>query len=213
MPELVISVDGDVSQVMLIKQRTSVGRRMDRDVVLDRPTVSSKHAALHLDGGKVVIEDLGSTNGTWVNGVRVGKHTLEDNDFIEIGGCYILFVDRKESSPIGAGVEQGTSLPMAAEFAPTEPAAADVLRTPVLRVLSGRSKGKELPLHKVVTTLGTPGVAVAAVTRRRQGYVAYSVMGTVTLNGTLLDTEAVALRTHDVLQIDRDTRLAFIAPT
>lgn len=212
MPELVISVDGDVSQVMLSKHRTSVGRRMDRDVVLDRPTVSSKHAALHLDNGKVVIEDLGSTNGTWVNGVRVGKRTLADNDFIEIGGCYMLFVDQKESGPIGTGVEQGTSLPMAAEFAQTEPAAADVPRVPVLRVLSGRSKGKELPLHKVVTTLGTPGVAVAAVTRRRQGYVAYSVMGVVTLNGTLLDTEAVPLRTHDVLEIDRDTRLAFIAP-
>ncbi|MGJ7609952.1 MULTISPECIES: hypothetical protein [unclassified Variovorax] len=65
-------------------------------------------------------------------------------------------------------------------------------------------------MSKVVTTVGTPGVAVAAVTRRRQGYVAASVMGRVTLNGKLLDTEAMPLKEHDVLELDRATRLAFI---
>ncbi|MGJ7565580.1 FHA domain-containing protein [Variovorax sp. GB1R11] len=211
MPELVISIGANLSQVALVKRRTTIGRRTDCDIVLDRLTVSASHAALHLRGNQVFIEDLGSTNGTLVNGVPVVQKALEDNDFIEMGGCQILFLDAGAGTDRhGAGSEPTADRPMPTEFAPTEPAEAGMPRVPVLRVLSGQGEGRELSLRKVVTTVGTPGVAVAAVTRRRQGYVAASVMGVVTLNGKLLDTEAMPLKEHDVLELDRATRLAFI---
>lgn len=210
MPELVISIGANLSQVALFKRRTTIGRRTDCDIVLDRLTVSASHAALHLRGNQVFIEDLGSTNGTLVNGVPVAEQALEDNDFIELGGCHILFLDSGVGTvKQGAASDAATDRPVPSEFAPTEPA-ADTPRVPVLRVLSGQGEGRELSLRKVVTTVGTPGVAVAAVTRRRQGYVAASVMGVVTLNGKLLDTEAMPLKEHDVLELDRATRLAFI---
>lgn len=211
MPELVISIGANLSQVALVKHRTTVGRRTDCDIVLDRLTVSASHAALHLRGDKVFIEDLGSTNGTFVNGLPVEEQALEDNDFIEMGGCHILFLDAAAGTlEHGAVGDPATDRPVPMEFAPTVPAGADTPRVPVLRVLSGQGEGRELPLNKVVTTVGTPGVAVAAVTRRRQGYVAASVIGVVTLNGKLLDTEAMPLKEHDVLELDRATRLAFI---
>lgn len=72
---------------------------------------------------------------------------------------------------------------------------------PVLRVLAGENAGRDLPLQKVVTTVGKPGVAVAVVTRRRQGYVAASVMGAVLLNGEPLGAEAVALHENDLLEL------------
>lgn len=211
MPELVISIGANLSQMVLVKHRTTVGRRADCDIVLDKLTVSGSHAALHLLDDKVFIEDLGSTNGTLVNGVPVVRQALEHNDFIELGGCHMLFLHSGAgTSEQGAASDAATDRPVPTEFAATEPAAAVTPRVPVLRVLSGQGEGRELPLRKVVTTVGTPGVAVAAVTRRRQGYVAASVMGVVTLNGKLLDTEAMPLKEHDVLELDRATRLAFI---
>ncbi|MGJ7609951.1 MULTISPECIES: FHA domain-containing protein [unclassified Variovorax] len=146
MPELVISIGANLSQVALTQHRTTVGRRADCDIVLDRLTVSASHAALHLRGNKIFIEDLGSTNGTFVNGLPVTEQALEDNDFIEMGGCQILFLDADaDTVDHGAAGESATDRPVPTEFAPTVPAGADTPRMPVLRVLSGLGEGRELP--------------------------------------------------------------------
>jgi hypothetical protein len=94
--------------------------------------------------------------------------------------------------------------------APTESGALVELGIPVLRVLSGVNEGQDVALQKVVTTIGKPGVAVAVVTRRRQGYVAAGVEGNVTLNGLQLGTEAVALQERDVLELGGAIRMQFV---
>jgi hypothetical protein len=94
--------------------------------------------------------------------------------------------------------------------APTESGALVELGIPVLRVLSGANEGQDVALQKVVTTIGKPGVAVAVVTRRRQGYVAAGVEGNVTLNGLQLGAEAVALQERDVLELGGATRMQFV---
>jgi hypothetical protein len=215
MPKMIISVDGVViGQVALAKDRTTLGRRAYNDIVIDNLAVSGEHAVLHMSDGEVQIEDLNSTNGTYVNALAVQKQTLEDNDVIEVGGCRIHFRARSNlavgasSSTRTAPGEFSTSIPLSS--APTESGALIELGIPMLRVLSGGSDNHDVPLQKVVTTIGKPGVAVAVVTRRRQGYVAASVMGDVTLNGAVLGTDAVALQERDVLELGGATRMQFV---
>jgi hypothetical protein len=214
MPKMIISVDGVViGQVALAKDRTTLGRRAYNDIVIDNLAVSGEHAVLHMSGGEVQIEDLNSTNGTYVNALAVQKQVLKDNDVVEVGGCRIHF---RALGNLAAGAGSARSEP--GEFqtfiplssAPTEAGALIELGVPVLRVLSGSNEGQDVSLQKVVTTIGKPGVAVAVVTRRRQGYVAASVMGGVTLNGAVLGTDAVALQERDVLELGGATRMQFI---
>jgi hypothetical protein len=217
MPKMIISVDGVViGQVALAKERTTLGRRAYNDIVIDNLAVSGEHAVLHMSDGEVEIEDLNSTNGTYVNALAVQKQALKDNDVIEVGGCRIHFRARSNLA-IGPGSAR-TTLPehsghsgsMPLSSAPTESGALVELGIPVLRVLSGANEGQDVPLQKVVTTIGKPGVAVAVVTRRRQGYVAAGVEGNVTLNGLQLGTEAVALQERDVLELGGATQMQFV---
>jgi hypothetical protein len=214
MPKMIISVDGVViGQVALAKDRTTLGRRAYNDIVIDNLAVSGEHAVLHMSGSEVEIEDLNSTNGTYVNALAIQKQALKDNDVIEVGGCRIHFRARSNlavgpGSARAAPGEFSTSIPLSS--APTESGALIELGIPVLRVLSGSNEGQDVSLQKVVTTIGKPGVAVAVVTRRRQGYVAASVVGSVTLNGAQLGTDAVALQERDVLELGGATRMQFI---
>ena len=214
MPKMIISVDGVViGQVALAKDRTTLGRRAYNDIVIDNLAVSGEHAVLHMSDGEVQIEDLNSTNGTYVNALAVQKQTLEDNDVIEVGGCRIHFRARSNlaigaASAHTASGEFSTPIPLSS--APTEAGALIELGIPMLRVLSGGSDNHDVPLQKVVTTIGKPGVAVAVVTRRRQGYVAASVMGDVTLNGAVLGTGAAALQEGDLLGLGGGTRMQFV---
>lgn len=217
MPKMIISVDGVViGQVALAKDRTTLGRRAYNDIVIDNLAVSGEHAVLHMSDGEVQIEDLNSTNGTYVNALAVQKQTLEDNDVIEVGGCRIHFRARSNLAvgPASARTAPGefsASIPLSS--APTEAGALIELGVPMLRVLSGGAHDQDVhdvSLQKVVTTIGKPGVAVAVVTRRRQGYVAASVMGNVTLNGAVLGTDAVALQERDVLELGGATRMQFV---
>lgn len=79
----------------------------------------------------------------------------------------------------------------------------------VIRVLSGVGAGRELSLQKVVTTIGKPGVAVAAVTRRLHGYVVAPIDGGTTLNGEPLGKDAVALQDGDMLEL-AGARMQFV---
>lgn len=206
MPKLVVAIDGVVlKEVSLAKERTTLGRRPYNDIVIDNLAVSGEHAVLHMIGSDVYLEDLNSTNGTYVNAVAVQKRTLKDNDVIEVGGCRIHYRARSVAPaagvPVHVAVASESSAPIPLSAAPTESGALVELGVPVLRVLAGENAGRDLPLQKVVTTVGKPGVAVAVVTRRRQGYVAASVMGAVLLNGEPLGAEAVALHENDLLEL------------
>jgi hypothetical protein len=215
MPKMIISIDGTViGQMALAKDRTTLGRRAYNDIVLDNLAVSGEHAVLHMRGGEVEIEDLNSTNGTYVNAIVVQKQQkLKDNDVIEIGGCRLHFRARSSAaanagSTRAAQGDYAASVPLSA--APTEAGALLELGVPVLRVLSGTDQGQEVPLQKVVTTIGKPGVAVAVVTRRRQSYMASTIMGGVTLNDAPLGAEPIGLQEGDVLELGGATRMQFV---
>ncbi|MGJ7494971.1 FHA domain-containing protein [Variovorax sp. RT4R15] len=214
MPKMIVSIDGVViKEVTLAKDRTTLGRRPYNDIVIDNLAISGEHAVLHMIGSDVYLEDLNSTNGTYVNAQAIKKQALEHNDIIEVGKYKIRYL-AGGTAPEGASMVRSyiasPPMPIPLSSAPTENAP---LIAPggvaVIRVLSGAGAGRELSLQKVVTTIGKPGVAVAAVTRRLQGYVVAPIDGGTVLNGEPLGAEAVALQDGDVLELG-GTRMQFV---
>lgn len=215
MPKMIVSIDGVViKEVTLAKDRTTLGRRPYNDIVIDNLAISGEHAVLHMIGGDVYLEDLNSTNGTYINGRAVKKQALEHNDVVEVGKYKIRYLVGS-GAPDGAGpaphIAPAPSGPIPLSSAPTvhQPFGGGT-GVAVMRVLSGSGAGRELSLQKVVTTIGKPGVAVAAVTRRLHGYVVAPIDGGTELNGEPLGNEAVALQDGDVLELG-GTRMQFVA--
>ena len=190
MPKIVISLEGAVlKEVPLTKDRTSFGRRPYNDVVIDHLAVSGEHAVVQMAGSQAIIEDLNSTNGTYVNGKSVKKQPLNHEDVVEIGKYRILYLD--EARPAAASSASALSA--------------------LLRVMSGAGAGREVALVKDVTTLGRPGVTVAAISRSPQGFVLGHVEGTIrpTLNGVPLEVQSMTLSNGDLIEL-AGTQMQFV---
>ncbi|MET0311261.1 MAG: FHA domain-containing protein [Rhizobacter sp.] len=216
MPKMIVSIDGVViKEVQLTKDRTTLGRRPYNDIVIDNLAVSGEHATLQMSGNEVYLEDLNSTNGTYVNGKAVKKQLLQNNDTVEIGKYKIKYIN-EASNP---GFEKTMVIKAgAAGIAPapaSQPAAAQgdagAVQNAAIKVLSGAAAGREVPLVKVVTTIGKPGVAVAAITKRPHGFVVAHVEGAQkpTLNGAPISGEPITLKTGDLLEL-AGTQMQFV---
>ncbi|MDP3707566.1 MAG: FHA domain-containing protein [Polaromonas sp.] len=207
MPKIIVSIDGVViKEVQLTKDRTSLGRRPYNDIVIDNLAVSGEHAVLQMSGNEVHLEDLNSTNGTYVNGKAVKKQLLKNNDTVEIGKYKIKFVD---DSSAAASLNAAASEAYA--HVPVTAADPGMGLQAAIKVLSGAAAGREVALVKVVTTIGKPGVAVAAITKRPQGFVVAHVEGAgkLMLNGATVGTEAALLRNGDQLEL-AGTKMQFV---
>ena len=212
MPKMIVSIDGVViKEVQLTKDRTSLGRRPYNDIVIDNLAVSGEHAVLQMSGNEVFVEDLNSTNGTYLNGKAVKKQQLNNGDTVEIGKYKIKYVNEAAS----AGFEK-TMIIKSGSVAPAVSAAPPAATeggtgNAAIKVMSGAAAGREVPLVKVVTTIGKPGVAVAAITKRPQGFVVAHVEGDSkpALNGAPIGIEPVALKNGDVLEL-AGTQMQFV---
>ena len=225
MPKMIVSIDGVViKEVQLTKDRTTLGRRPYNDIVIDNLAVSGEHAVLQMMGNEVYLEDLNSTNGTYVNGKTVKKQLLQNNDTVEIGKYKIKYVNEAASAGfektmvIKAG-SAGIAPPQVPAAASAAAATGAMPAVPVpagdvngaIKVLSGAAAGREVPLVKVVTTIGKPGVAVAAITKRSHGFVVAHVEGgnRPTLNGAPIGAEPVTLKNGDLLEL-AGTQMQFV---
>jgi len=223
---MIVSIDGVViKEVQLTKDRTTLGRRPYNDIVIDNLAVSGEHAVLQLTGSEVYLEDLNSTNGTYVNGKAVKKQLLQNNDTVEIGKYKIKFINEvpgatfEKTMIMKAGMVPPMPKPAAAATAaasgpaaaPTLTASPDAGHHASIKVLSGAAAGREVPLVKVVTTIGKPGVAVAAITKRAHGFVVAHVEGSnkPTLNGAPIGPEPVILKDGDMLEL-AGTQMQFL---
>ena len=219
MPKMIVSIDGVViKEVQLTKDRTSLGRRPYNDIVIDNLAVSGEHAVLQMSGPDVLVEDLNSTNGTYVNGKAVKKQLLQNSDMVEIGKYKIKYVDEaveagfEKTMMMKAGSAGLVAPAVAASIAaPAAVPASGAVPSAAIRVMSGAAAGREVPLVKVVTTIGKPGVAVAAITRRPHGFVIAHVEGVnmPSLNGSTIGVEPVALKNGDVLEL-AGTQMQFV---
>jgi len=88
--------DGSIHDIVLDKERLTIGRRPDNDVCLPYPAVSGEHAVVVTILADSFLEDLGSTNGTLVNGKPVAKHFLRENDLIDIGRHRLMYFSRDD---------------------------------------------------------------------------------------------------------------------
>lgn len=198
MAKIVVSIDGVViKEVQLSKERTTVGRRPYNDIVIDNIAVSGEHAILQMAGSQVHLEDMNSTNGTYLNGKAVKRQALNHNDVIEISKYKIRFIDEANA---GRNTDMDKTMALKPGDVPGMDGAASQQKA-CIKVLSGAAAGRQVELTKVVTTMGKPGVAVAAITKRMNGYVIAQVEGNqpITLNGAALSKEPVLLNAGDTL--------------
>ena len=206
MPKMIVSIDGVViKEVELSKERTVLGRRPYNDIVIDNLAVSGEHVAFHMNDHGVEAEDLGSTNGTYVNSKAVKRQALRNGDTVEVGKYKIRFLNEDESNGFEKTMlfKPGMVLPPVPPRPAPAPVAAAAPVTAVIRVLSGAAAGREVALTKVVTTIGKPGVAVASITRRHQGFVLADVEGpdNPMLNGARIGNTPVPLHAGDRLEL------------
>lgn len=279
MAKLTLSLDGQVIREFEInKERMTLGRKPHNDIQIDNLAVSGEHAMIMTILNDSFLEDLGSTNGTLVNGQPVKKHFLQNSDVIEIGKYKLKYVNEQPAkmsqhefektmvlrssssaapkpknlsdtqtniqSPKAAETQPGMPAPERAAAAaaqlvqapPAAPATAPAATAPpaaaapaasapaalatepatqqtstapagaaqgMIQILSGPNAGKELPLSKPLTTVGKPGVQVAVIAKRPQGYYITHVEGAnfPVVNGKALDAQARQLRDHDVIEL------------
>jgi pSer/pThr/pTyr-binding forkhead associated (FHA) protein len=231
MARLILSLDGQtLAEYNMTKERYTVGRLPDNDIRIDNAAVSGHHSLLINILNDSFLEDLNSTNGTYVNGKLIKKHALTHGDVITIGHHHLRFVDSQvESSEQdefertlviqpGQGNEArlkaatDSVAPAAASAAPAAPAPAAAAekgapaRPAKLQVLSGQFAGRELELAKTLTTLGRPGVQVAAISRRADGYYVVHVESSKPgdfplVNGQPIGPQARRLHDNDVVTL------------
>ena len=92
MPRLILKFDErELQACALGTHPVSIGRLPDNPVVIDDPAVSGRHARVHREVNDYVLEDLKSTNGTFVNDKPIARHTLLDGDLILIGRHTLSF--------------------------------------------------------------------------------------------------------------------------
>jgi len=268
MARLILSLDNQVlAEYNMTKERYTIGRLPDNDVRIDNPAVSGHHSLIINILNDSFLEDLNSTNGTYVNGKLIKKHALQHGDVITIGHHQLRFSDQQTNEteqdefektmviPAGqqnaeqlaaaekaadaavaaveddaaAGVKLDAEEAAALEAEPEPPSMDEaVAEEPVshsethagidpssvpnalplakLQVLSGAFAGRELELTKALTTLGRPGVQVAAITRRAEGYyIVHVESGTEgdfpLVNGQPIGPQARKLTDNDVVQL------------
>ena len=265
MAKLILSMDGLVlKEIPLTKERTTLGRKPHNDIQIDNLAVSGEHAVIVTILNDSFLEDLGSTNGTVVNGNPVKKHFLQNNDVIELGKYKLKFIGEaapaagaggdkadfektmvlrpstmkaaaQAAAAAGGGAQAAVAARQAAVQAAGQSAAAtgiadkDAAKAPAaapaaaasaaapaapaakpggqplgaIQLLSGGNAGKELELTKPLTTLGKPGVQVAVLTRRPQGYFITHVEGDKRpeVNGQQIGAAPHALKDHDVIEL------------
>ncbi|MGB5628104.1 MAG: FHA domain-containing protein [Woeseiaceae bacterium] len=273
MARLILSLDNQVlAEYNMTKERYTVGRLPDNDVRIDNPAVSGHHSLIINILNDSFLEDLNSTNGTYVNGKLIKKHALQHGDVITIGHHQLRFSDQQapeteqdefeKTMVIPTGQQNAATLARAEKAAekavasavskvssvqddiaasvkldPEEAAALEDKAPPPrrreesveprhsstmtgidpanapnalplakLQVLSGAFAGRELELTKALTTLGRPGVQVAAITRRAEGYYIVHVEsgkeGDFPLvNGKPIGAQARKLTDNDVVQL------------
>ncbi len=223
MGKLVVSLDGVViKEVQITKDKTTLGRRPYNDIVIDNLAVSGEHAVLQMVGADVFIEDLNSTNGTYINGKAIKKQLLTHNDTVEIGKYKIKYlvdesgdyektlIMRPGSAQPGMGGNPMQASGGNSGFGAL--GASPPLQPASIKVLNGAAAGREVVLTKVVTTVGKPGVQVASITKRPNGYAFAHVEGATkpSINGVPIVGDSIPLRNGDVIEL-AGTQMQFIS--
>ncbi len=217
MATLQLTFNGElVREFYLDKDTFTIGRKSDNDIEIDNLAVSGHHAKVLTILNDSFIEDLNSTNGTYVNGTLIQKQVLQNGDVIKIGKHQIKYINEAASTDNGdfektmiirpdaagmpenegdAELEQSVNK-IASEIASSDANQNSSAKKARVKLLNGANSGKELVLTKVLTTLGKPGVQVAAITRRPTGYFLIHVDGGDNTGRPKVDDAEIGVSAH-----------------
>lgn len=227
MAKLVISLNGEVlGHYFLDKDRFTIGRKPTNDLQLDADGVSKEHAAIATVGNDQILEDLRSTNGTFINGRRVERHILQNNDVVTISAYQLKYINQKARpdmdfdktmmiSALGGGPEDREGPRTVAQVATAIPTARQVKTSfPLGGVKSvvGAHAGQEIELTRVLAAFGKSGEQVAVINRRPHGYFITHVEGKKfpLVNGKSVGAEPYLLKSDDVIEVGGDKLRFFL---
>jgi pSer/pThr/pTyr-binding forkhead associated (FHA) protein len=202
MARLILQFEDDVLKEYVIGVMVTIGRLPENTIVIDNPAVSSHHACIFRDGGRHVIEDLRSTNGTFVNQMRVTRQTLQQGDVVLIGKHKLVFdqlaaddavpleaeptslkqgdtvlLDTRQHRALLARLMDAEAQPSAARGAAALPTATRA-KMGVLRVLAGRADQWEYDLDGHTSIIGKAEQSLV----RLQGWFKPNVAVAITRN-------------------------------
>jgi pSer/pThr/pTyr-binding forkhead associated (FHA) protein len=204
MAKLMLSLDElMLREIPLAGARTVIGRRPTCDIRIENLAVSGVHACIVNSNGDAFVEDMGSTNGTLVNGKPVSSHRLQHNDVIGIGRYQLRYVAGAASSAADADITTTIVIQPSPEPLPTVTPDADAVPAAALQILSGPGAGRATDLVKSPFTLGRPGMQSAAIVRRGRDYVIIHAGGDTPpqINGQPIRGQEAPLRDHDVIEV------------
>ena len=222
MAKLIIKFnDVVIDQIVLKQGDMNIGRRPGSDILLDNLAVSGTHASIFTIGEDSFVQDLNSTNGTFVNNKRITKHHLANGDTVTIGNHGLTYHNEKavkSGSDLAKTViinphKQEEMLAEAGKVAAAvkKPAVSDAPRTGSLFILSGANNGKRIDLISAVTNLGRAGKRAGIISRTGNGrYILLPGDNNEAprLNGVKVIGSGEELKNGDIIEL-ADSRMQF----
>ena len=224
--------DTVISEIPLDKEETTIGRKPENTIHVDNLAVSGRHARVLRIGNKAILEDLGSTNGTFVNDKQITKHILQHGDSVVIGKHVLTFVSL-EDKPVKAAPEPEEDMDKTMVITPqarsamiskngTSPSSAPAMPLAGLQIIAGPLAGKSMELTASLTSLGkgencrikikgfTVGKQAAVITRRPTGYHIAHLEGLAKsrVNGEVVSDQPRTLKDGDIIELG-DTKIEF----
>ena len=212
MAKLIMTLDGAVVREFPIdKDSISIGRKHGNDIQLNDLTVSGRHALIVTMGEHTYVDDLGSTNGTLLNGARVAKTLIKHGDVIQIGNYQFTYYEDEQT-------EYEPTMFIQAEIEDTQVIDPNATRAPSalrgerlagVRILNGPMAKKVLELRKPFNTIGFNGIKMAMIARNADNYTISGLKSNKLrrandvpmLNGKPITTAATAIKEHDIIEL------------
>ena len=210
MARLILTLDGAVIREYEIdKDSISIGRKHGNDIQLNDLTVSGRHSLVTVLGDIMYVDDLGSTNGTLLNGARIAKAQLQHGDTIQVGNYQFTFFSEDETDYeptmfIRAEIEDTQIIDTN-----TSPLAARGEKLAGVRIMNGPMAKKVLELRKPFNTLGFNGNKLAMISRNVDGYTISAIRSQnnadaidfALLNKSPISIDPQELHDRDVLEL------------
>ncbi|NOR73276.1 MAG: FHA domain-containing protein [Mariprofundaceae bacterium] len=227
--------DTVISEIPLDREETTIGRKPENTIHVDNLAVSGRHARVLKIGNKAILEDLGSTNGTFVNDKQITKHILQHGDSIVIGKHLLTFVSLEDKPVVAAPEPEPEEDDMDKTMVITpqarsamisksggSPSAAAAMPLAGLQIIAGPLAGKSMELTASLTSLGkgencrikikgfTVGKQAAVITRRPTGYHIAHLEGLAKskVNGEAVGDQPRTLKDGDIIELG-DTKIEF----
>jgi len=225
--------DTVISEIPLDREETTIGRKPENTIHIDNLAVSGRHARVLKIGSKHILEDLGSTNGSFVNNKQITKHILQHGDSILIGKHVLTFVNIEEK-PVAAEqaapqqdeeeMDKTMVISPQARSAMVNKGQSTAATMPLagLQIVAGPNSGKSIDLTASLTSLGkgdncrikikglTVGKQAAVITRRPTGYHIAHLEGLAKtkVNGETVGEQPRTLNDGDIIELG-DTKMEF----